>query len=298
MTWEQILSSLNGINATVAGPWLLACLVLMGLVVGLLTGLFGVGGAFLITPLLANLLRVDYTLAVGSSLSFTIGSSSGAWVRHMRLGNVARKTMLMLAGAAVCGTVIGKDIHTGLRDALGKEIFHRTMDILFIVLLLFVALLVFRGASDKEGANTSLLQRIPIPPHIHVRTAHIRGVSLPGMMMAGLLMGMCSGTMGIGGGVIIMPMLLLVVGLAMRQSVGTSLGVVLCASLAGAILYGAAGDVNLWIVMPLLVGSSAGIQVGAWLCERLHASRLRRCFAGVVLAVAAYLIVNFFLPPH
>ncbi|MBS3822021.1 MAG: TSUP family transporter [Planctomycetes bacterium] len=292
MSWAQLMDSLYAVEATLAGPWLLAALLGMGLAVGMLTGLFGVGGAFMITPLLANLLRIDYSLAVGSSMSFTLGSSSAGWVRHMRLGNVARKTMLILAGSAVCGTIIGADIHTALRTHFGKHDFSLIMDVLFIALLALVAFLVLKGTS-REREETCLLQRVSIPPYIRIRVAHIRGISLPGLCVVGILMGMCKGVMGIGGGVIFMPMLLLVVGLSMHQSVGTSLGVVLCSSLAGVVIYGAKGDASLWIVFPLLVGSAAGIQVGTFLCERLQASRLRRYFAFVVIAVALYLSINF-----
>lgn len=294
MTWDQLVASLYDIQAAVAGPWLLLSLLAMGVVVGMLTGLFGVGGAFMITPLLANLLRIDWTLAVGSSLSFTIGSSSAGWMRHARLGNVAYKPMLIMAGAAICGTTIGADIHQALKAHHGEQRFDLIMQGLFIGLLVLVAVLVLRaGRRDRE--THSLLQRLPIPPMIDIHEAGLEGVSLPGLCMVGLLMGICSGTMGIGGGVIFMPMLLLVVGLNMPLAVGTSLGVVLCSALAGVIIYGARGQISLWIVAPLLVGSSVGIQVGAWLCDRLHANNLRRYFALVVLVVAIYLGVSFVL---
>ena len=67
---------LDQIQADLSGPWLLCALAALGLAVGVLTGLFGVGGAFLITPLLNVALGIPYTMAIGSSLSFTIGSSS------------------------------------------------------------------------------------------------------------------------------------------------------------------------------------------------------------------------------
>jgi hypothetical protein len=294
MNWQAMLESLHAVDATLAGPWLLLALLVLGTVVGALTGLFGVGGAFMITPLLANLLRVDWTLAVGSSLSFTIGSSSAGWLRHARLGNVAYKPMFIMAGAAVCGTTLGAHLHQTLKSRFGPDRFDMIMQGLFIALLVVVALLVLRAGSRDRSAK-SLLQRLPLPPRINLSAAGIDGVSLPGLCMVGLLMGVCSGTLGIGGGVIFMPMLLLVVGLNMHLAVGTSLGVVLCSALAGVLIYGARGQASLWIVAPLLVGSSIGVQLGAWLCDRLNATRLRRYFALVVIVVAGYLGVNFLL---
>ncbi len=294
MSWQAMLDSLYAVEAALAGPWLLLALLFLGTVVGMLTGLFGVGGAFMITPLLANLLRVDWTLAVGSSLSFTIGSSSAGWLRHARLGNVAYKPMFIMAGAAVCGTTLGAEIHQTLKGSFGADRFDMIMQALFIGLLVIVAVLVLRAGS-RDRSVKSLLQRLPLPPRITLHAAGIDGVSLPGLCMIGLIMGICSGTMGIGGGVIFMPMLLLVVGLNMHLAIGTSLGVVLCSALAGVIIYGARGQASLWIVAPLLVGSSIGVQIGAWLCDRLQATHLRRYFALVVVAVALYLGANFFI---
>ncbi len=101
----NLWGSLSEIPANLSGAPLLLVLGAMGLVVGIATGLFGVGGGFMITPLLNAMLGIPYSLVVGSSLSFTIGTSSGAWARHLRLGNVEVKTMIILGGAAVCGTI-------------------------------------------------------------------------------------------------------------------------------------------------------------------------------------------------
>jgi uncharacterized membrane protein YfcA len=283
--------NLYDIHANLAGPWLLVALTGLGLAVGVVTGLFGVGGAFLITPMLKHVLGIDYTLAVGSSLSFTLGSSSGGFVRHLRLRNVAPKTMLILGGSAVCGTVLGVDLHEWLRTLFAAS-FDRIMDGTFIGLLLLVAGLVwFAPAHGRRGRCP--LQRLPVGPKITIYAAHRRHVSLPGLCGIGLGIGIVTGLLGIGGGVLFMPVLLLVVGLTMHRSVGTSLGVVLFGALVGAILYGARGEANLWIVMPLLVGSGIGIQLGTWLCQRLHATHLRRWFAVLVCAVAAYIAITF-----
>mgnify|MGYP001215987653 CR=1 FL=1 len=269
---------------------LVAAMALMGLVVGVLTGLFGVGGAFLITPMLNVLLGIPYTLAAGSSLSFTLGNSSGAWARHMRLGNVAIKTVTILAGSAVCGTILGADLHVHLKTVFGVQTFTLLMHGMFLIVLLTSAYLVWRPSAPASGL--SLLQRLPVPPRITIRAARLRNISLPGLCAVGLAVGVLTGLLGIGGGVLFVPVMLLVVGLTVHQTVGTSLGVVLFGSLAGAILYGAKGEASLWIVMPLLIGSSVGVQIGSWLCSRLHAIRIRRYFALLVVGVAAVIAID------
>ncbi|HAU38509.1 MAG TPA: hypothetical protein DCX07_12440 [Phycisphaerales bacterium] len=271
---------------------LVVAMAMMGLIVGVLTGLFGVSGAFLI-PMLNVLLGIPYTLAAGSSLSFTLGNNSGAWARHMRLGNVALKTMTILAGSAVCGTLLGADLHVHLKTVLGVRIFTLLMHGMFLVVLLTSAYLVWRPPTQTSGL--SLLQRLPVPPRITIRAAQLRNISLPGLCAVGLAAGTFTGLLGIGGGVLFVPVMLLVVGLTVHQTVGTSLGVVLFGALSGAILYGAKGEASLWIVMPLLIGSSVGIQIGSWLCTRLHAIRIRRYFALLVVGVAVVIAIDLAL---
>lgn len=292
---EGGLMNLYDIHAFLEGPWLLAALTGLGFVVGIVTGLFGVGGAFMITPLLFNMLGVSYTLAVGSSLSFTIGSSSVGWKRHSRLGNVSWGPMLILGVFAVFGTVLGAMLHDGIKTTY-SEWFNQIMNGVFIGILLLVATLVWfgkQGHRDGEVRRRSLLQWLPIPPNIRTKSGELENLSFPGLAVMGVLMGVVKGLLGIGGGVLFMPILLLAVGLSMHKAVGTSLGVVLFSSLAGVFIYGGKGEANLWIVMPLLVGSSFGVQIGIWLCQKLHAARLQRCFALLVCGVVVYLGIEF-----
>jgi len=276
----------------IAGFWHITLLVGLGLGVGVATGLFGVGGAFLITPMLNILLGIPYTLAAGSSLSFTIGTSVSAWSRHMRLGHVAPKTMTILAGGAICGTLLGAKLHLFLKTSFGEFLFTLIMHGIFIALLAVTAAMIWHD-QNKKGAKSSLLARLPGKPRITIRTAQLTNISLPGLCALGLLVGVLQGLLGIGGGVLLMPAMLLVVGLTVHQSIGTSLGVVLFGSIAGAIIYGRTGQANLWIVMLLLAGSTIGVQIGVWICRRLHAAHIKKYFAVLVLLAAAVIAVDF-----
>ncbi len=278
-------------NAALAGVWLFAALAGLGLIVGILTGIFGVGGGFLIVPLLHVLFGFHYNIAVGSDLCYAIGAGATGAARHMRLRNVDLRSMLILAAGAVVGAVVGATLLSHLKETLGaggSENFNQVMDVLFVVLLIVTAFLVFRG-SVGGGGGKSLLQRLRVPPYVDLPAAGRKSVSLPGLLMVGLFVGVLKGLMGIGGGVLLVPMLLLVVGLSAHQAVGTSLGVVLFSSIAGTIKHGLTGNVNLMVAMSLLVGSTIGVQIGAWICQRLHPTSLRRYFAILVLLVAAAL---------
>jgi len=282
------------IPASLSGPMLLAALGGFGLVVGVLTGLFGVGGGFMVTPLLQVLFGVPYSLAVGSSLSFIIGTSATGAARHLRLGNVEVKCTLILAGGGMCGAMLGGRLHVLLRgwlEAGGRDNFTPMMHGCFIVLLVLTAWLVARDP-HRRGRGKTLLQRLPLGPHVALPQANLEHVSLPGLCIVGMLVGVVTGMLGIGGGVLFMPILLVVVGLTAHQAVGTSLGVVLMSAIAGTILHGSEGNVNLWIAMTMLAGSAVGVQIGAWICDRLHARRLRGYFAVLVLVVAIVLAAD------
>ncbi|MHC4294639.1 MAG: sulfite exporter TauE/SafE family protein [Planctomycetota bacterium] len=290
MSAMEIIFDLN-IQAHVQGAALLLSLVGFGFIVGTLTGLFGVGGAFLITPLLNAVFGIPYPLAIGSSLSYTIGVSSSGMVRHIRLGNFELRSTLILAGTSMIGAVLGATLNRYLQGELGPNRYTLTMDVLFFALLVLTAFMVGRS-NNEHRSSKHLLQRLPLPPRIDLPGAELTRVSIPGLCLVGIMVGVMKGMMGIGGGVLFVPLLILVVGLSAHQAVGTSLGVVLFSSIAGAIKYGLDGNVNLWIVMALLVSSVFGVQLGAWICHHLHAPKLRRYFAVLVLLVATALAVR------
>lgn len=279
------------IQAYLQGPLLLAALAAFGLVVGVLTGLFGVGGAFIVTPLLNVGFGIPYELAIGSSLSFTVGTSSSAVGLHVRLGHFEPRSTFILAAASILGAWLGATCNTRLSDALGKHHYTLLMHALFVVMLVVTAWLVGRGRPEgPRGA--SLLQRLPIGPYIDLPQAGLKRISATGMVLVGLGIGAVGGMMGIGGGVLFMPLLILVVGLTAHQAVGTSLGVVAFSSVAGTVHFALEGHVNLCIVMALLVSSVIGVQIGAWACHRLHAARLQRYFAVLVALVAVCVAVE------
>lgn len=280
---------------------LLAALAALGFVVGGLTGLFGVGGGFLVTPLLIVLFGIDESLAIGTGLCAIIGTSAGGLSRHWRLGSVEPKTMLILAGVAMPGAFLGAMLHQYLRAVLGEAgglSFPVIVRGLFLILLPTAGYLAYRGPT-RHGSGLTILQRLHLPPRVSLGRAGLTGVSLPGLCILGLGVGMVTGLLGVGGGVLYMPVLVALVGLSAHQAVGTSLGVVLLGAIAGTIRYAAVptagsemaryapiGNVSLGIAMLLLVGGTIGVQVGVWICHRLHATRLRRYFAITVLLTA------------
>jgi hypothetical protein len=293
---EQLIELMNfRFEAGFSGPMLWIGLGALGLAVGIITGLFGVGGGFLVSPMLANIFGVSYDLAVGSDLCFIIGTSTTGLCRHHRLGNVDIKTILCLGAGSILGALLGDRFQIYLKTAVAggdETLFTLIMNGLFLPILLLTAWLVWRGPGQKhEGAKTPM-QKFPLGPHVDLTAAGLPGVSLPGLMAIGLSVGVLTGLLGVGGGVLFMPILLLVVGLKPHHAVGTSLGVVLMSALIATAVKAWDNKVSLGIAAALLVTSVVGVQIGAWLCMRLHGERLRKYFSLIVLAAVVMVAVK------
>ena len=276
---------LDQVEAFLSGPMLVAALAGLGLAVGVLTGLFGVGGTFLLNPVLMVALGMSEPLVIGSSLSFTIGASATGAARHMRGRNVDVRGMLLIAMGAVPGAIFGAFLLKLFYKSLDLRDFKALVRTLYCAVLLLTAWVVFRNQKPHESGK-SFLQRLSLPPHVDLLAAGLTQVSLPGLLLAGLAIGIATGLLGLGGGILLMPLLLLVVGMSVHKAIGTSLGVILFSAAAGTIMHGLDGNVSLIMAMTMLAGSSLGVQIGAAICERLHAGRLRRYFAGILLLAA------------
>lgn len=275
-------------DSYLSGVWLYTALAALGLGVGILTGLFGVGGGFMVTPMLRVLIGIPYEMAIGSSLCFIVGTSTSGLSRHRRLGNIELRTILILASGSMIGAILGDAIQSLLITHVAggnEDIFTEIMHSLFVVILLVTAWLVWRSPERAEGHRTPL-QRLRLGPNITLHGAGLEDVSLAGMVGVGLGVGILTGLMGVGGGVLIMPLLILVVGLETHKAVGTSLGVVLLAAVVSTIVKGWDGEVSLAVAGCLLATSALGVQIGAWMCDTLHANKIRKYFALIVLLAA------------
>ncbi|MFQ3620002.1 MAG: sulfite exporter TauE/SafE family protein [Spirochaetales bacterium] len=265
----------------------------MGFSIGVLTGLFGVGGGFLVVPLLNILLGVPYEIAVGSSLGFILITSLTALPGHLKQGNFELKAVLGLGAGSVGGAILGDIVQDFLIQTVAQgspRVFQQWMHGFFLLLLVLTSLLLLLPDQSRTQKGPALsgfrtpLQRISVPPYIHLDKENLPRVSLTGLLLLGLLVGTLTGLMGVGGGVLFMPILLLVVGLRPKLAVGTSLGVVIVASFAGIVKKMMAGTpkVSLPLTFGLLAGSLVGVQVGLWICRRIRGEQIRRYFVFVI----------------
>ncbi len=276
----------------------MAGLAALGVVVGYASGLFGVGGGFMLTPLLIALFRIDAGVAVGSGLAQMIAVGLTTARRHASKGYVDGRLTGFMAIGTVIGTTIGKFVLQRL-SGMGKitlwghttPLVNITLNGLFIILLVSVAIRFFYADGEEAaGAKDHAPLRWPLLLPVSLPTSGIMQISLVSLSLGGLLIGIMSGLLGIGGGVVLVPLLVFGYGIPLRTAIGTSGLLVFVSALAGTIQYAATGMVDLWIVIPLMLGATLGVQAGAWHCHRLKTMHLQRAFAMLVLFVAGIIL--------
>jgi uncharacterized membrane protein YfcA len=280
---------LSGVDVWIPG------IVLLGILIGFLIGLFGVGGGFLLTPLLKVVFGIPYPVAVGSSLLQIFFNSCIATFRHWRNRKVDFKLGLILAAGAMAGTEVGVRILTRLQRSAPVLINNRpfssvdlVLNSLFLVLLSGVAVFILvetaRSTAGQEvsTAVSRWLRTVALRPTLYFPRSGIASFSLWIPILLAIVVGVLTGLMGVGGGFVNFPLLIYVIGVPTHIAVGTSVFQVLLASGYGATRHIFLGNVEFILVVILFVGSFAGVQLGVKVSQVLGGRSIRRYFALVV----------------
>ncbi|WP_448578622.1 sulfite exporter TauE/SafE family protein [Thermaurantiacus sp.] len=276
-----------------------AVIIFLGFGVGFLSGMFGVGGGFLTTPLLV-FYGIPPAIAVASSATQVAGSSVTGAVTHYRAGAVDVRMGLVLVGGGFMGAALGSLLFRYLKD-LGQ------IDV--VIPLTYVALLGTVGGLMLVD-SLKRLRRIrrgdPGPPQR--RRHHPLVAALPWRMrfpksglyisplapaLLGTFVGMLTVIMGVGGGFIMVPAMLYVLGMAAGTVVGTSLFQILFVASMTTLLHAVQSQtVDLVLAALLLVGGVFGVRIGSRTAQRLSPDRLRLALALLALGVAVRLLVG------
>ncbi len=269
--------------------------LIIGAGIGVLTGIFGVGGGFLLTPALMILLGVSGAEAVGTGLAAILVNSTLGLFRRKGSGTVDVKLALTMASGSIIGVFIGFFMLEALKDVpeitvLGKpqQPVQYVLLWLFLMLLSGIAALLYwdcqRNAGQSPNIRVGLLAKLKIPPYMHFSSLEQTGLSVPGLAGIGLFIGILTGLLGIGGGVTVLPALVYLAGQRTVKAAGTSLLLVWISSLAAVILKSGAGDISLLLMLVLLAGGIAGTAFGTKIGLKLAGPRIRLYFVYVVLA--------------
>ena len=271
----------------------------VGLIVGYFAGMFGVGGGFLLTPVLIYVFGVPPPVAVGSALCQKCGTSLSSFLKYRRLGRGEPRIDLVMLGGSLVGVDAGTRLLarlSGLGDwrlGTGHPVpaVQVVLDCLFIALLSLTAFFTFRDAwrarrqiiprGDKTIPGP-LVTKVRVPPYIDLPRVQLSQVSVPMLSYLGFGLGMASGLMGIGGGVLFLPILLYGIGLSVKNAAGTGVLLLFVTVTVGTIEQALRGYVSLKLGMAILVGSSVGAQMGALTTYYLPNRVLRLLFAVLV----------------
>jgi uncharacterized protein len=244
--------------------------IVSGALVGFSLGLVGGGGSILAVPLLIYLVGVPSAhVAIGTSALAVAVNAAANLAPHARNGTVKWNCASMFAAAGVVGAFGG--------SSLSKMMDGQKLIALFAMLMLVVGglMLVRRSATGNEAVK-------------------LNRENLPKLLALGLATGALSGFFGIGGGFLIVPGLMLATGMPILNAVGSSLVAVAAFGATAAANYALSGFIDWWLAAIFICGGVLGGIAGARLAGTLSKTRgrLNTAFAGVIFAVAIYMLVR------
>ncbi len=245
--------------------------LLLGFCIGTLSGFLGIGGAFVLTPLL-NIIGFPMVYSVGTSLVFAVGVSSYASYRHYLEKNINFKTVAYVSLIGLLFIFISQQIAVYLHGIGAADSVIRWG---FVVILVLLAILCCKDRGEKSGIST--MDKINLTPPV-INLFGEKKISLWSLLFIGASVGFLKGFLGVGGGFILVPMFLLVLGMKSRLAIGTSLLVVLITSIFAAFLYFWEGKVMLVIAIILIFGAIAGINVGVKSVQKIYSTMIKKIY--------------------
>lgn len=240
--------------------------VFIGLTAGLLSGLFGVGGGTVIVPLLVLMLRFDQRLAAGTSLTAIVPTASVGVISYALSGSVAWIAALILAAGAVVGAQIGSRLMPRISQAALRWGF-----VVFVVVVM-----------------VSLFVVVPSRAAVF-ELSWLNGV---GLVLVGMLTGIVAGLIGVGGGVIVVPVLMFLFGTSDLVAKGTSLMMMIPTAVSGTI--GNLRHRNVDLVAAAIIGVAActTTALGAWLATLIDPRTGNMLFAAYLVVVAVQMAIK------
>ncbi|MGO8760763.1 MAG: sulfite exporter TauE/SafE family protein [Desulfobaccales bacterium] len=285
-------------------------LLLFGLggLVGFLSGLFGVGGGFLMTPLLI-MVGIPSTVAAASDSNQIVAASTSGSYAHYRLGNVDFKMGLLLIIGGVIGGTVGVQFIKVLR-AMGNADF--VIKVTYVIMLGVIGFYMFAESLQSLRKKPVETKRVEAPAKVSLYNRTIQalpyqmhfeksGITLSPLLplILGVFVGILAAIMGVGGGFIMVPVMVYMLRMPMHVVVGTSLFQILFTCINVTVMQSISNHtVDMVLAIILLLGSTLGAQFGVRLSRRLKADQLKILLASIVLLVMVQMLVSLVLPPH
>jgi uncharacterized protein len=277
----------------------------LGATVGFLSGLFGVGGGFLLTPLL-TFLGVPSAVAVATSTSHVVASSVSGAMTHYRRGNVDTKMGLVMLAGGLAGTYIGVDVVRLLRSA---GLFELTVSLTYVIFLGIVGTIILvegvnssrqaqmpGGGSPRKSGQHSWIEGLPFKMRFPRSKLYI---SVVPPVIIGTFVGFMSAIMGIGGGFVMIPAMIYLLRMPTGLVIGTSLFQIVFVGALGTVLHAVENKtVDIVLAAILIGGGVIGAQFGTMAGEKLRSEHLRVLLGVLILLVAARMAFDLVVRPE
>jgi len=281
-------------------------LLFLGLAVGVVSGFTGVGGGFIMSPTLI-VMGFPAEYAVGTSLMWVMGNAIVGAFRHRQLGNIDIKLALFLMvfvmGGIEAGVrILGLAKHAGLAN-------EAVLAISILVLFLVGGYTFFESSRTKKRLDNAAapdrgnaaafekavlhapVERIKLPPVIFFPKSGIR-VSLWVLLVIGAGTGVLSGFIGVGGGFIMVPSMVYLLGVPSFIAVGTDMFQIIFSSAFGSIQHTISGNVIIFAAFIILLGSAIGVYFGAQVTKYLRGLCMRYILAGTIFVALAGSVIK------
>ena len=272
----------------------------LSLVVGILSGLFGVGGGFLMTPFLI-FLGIPPAYAVPNEANNILGTSISGSTTHYLKGTLDYKMGLMIVVGGTIGTVLGILTFTYFKD-IGKINIVISLAYMYILAIIGTVMLV-QGVSEIDRARKKIVIKKKLHTHYWIHGLPFRmrfkksklyeSIFTP--IIIGLIVGFIAAIMGVGGAFILVPAMIYLIGMPTRLVPGTSLFVTIFVSAIVTILHAFNyGSIDLILVTILILGSILGVQIGQKIGEKVDSSEFKTILAILLLLVGIAIAYDTF----
>jgi len=287
-------------------------LIVIGFVVGILGGFFGVGGGFLAGPLM-YLSGVPMNFVIGTDLAHMTGKSIVAARRHRTLGHVDVKLGIAMVLPTIAGVEAGARIIEALETTGSLDV---VISVVYTVILLAIStftawesLRALRmqltdslAANDVAGfqALTHRVYGVRMPPMVSFPASGIGSISLWAVLGVGFITGLLAGALGVGGGFIRMPLLVYVLGVPTHIAVGTDLFSIIFSAGFGTLTHTVKGNVDILMALTMHTGAALGAQIGAVSTRYFAGPRIRLLFSSLPFIGALLMMIRLLggLPVH
>ncbi|SDY73760.1 sulfite exporter TauE/SafE family protein [Citreimonas salinaria] len=274
----------------------------LGGLVGILSGMFGVGGGFLITPLLF-FIGIPPAVAVATSANQIVAASFSAVLAHFRRRTVDLRMGFVLLAGGLVGSGLGIVVFNILREMGQVDLLVRLCYVVFLGIigaLMFVeslrALRKTRGGKIAPRKKHTWIHGLPLK--MRFRTSGLY-ISVIPPVLVGVAVGMLAAIMGVGGGFIMVPAMIYLLGMPTKVVIGTSLFQIIFVAAFTTLLHAVTNQtVDVVLAVLLLVGGVLGAQFGAVFGARMRAEQLRILLATLVLLVCGKLALDLLLRPE